>query len=121
MRGSALHRDTAQRKRPTRVISPASERQRVKVSGQVCVACGASPCDPMHVIPRSLGGCDRPECVVPACRDCHRAYDEGRLDALPCLQGRWHLELAHAVSHVGLLAALERITNTRWMPREQTA
>jgi 5-methylcytosine-specific restriction endonuclease McrA len=100
----------------------ASEEQREKArwADRECVVCGLdhpySAVDPAHVIPRSIGGCDHEDCVVPLCRSCHRAYDQEGLDVLPALEGRHRAELAHAVSHVGLIAALERITNTRWSP-----
>jgi hypothetical protein len=47
------------------------------------------------------------------CRPCHRAYDRGELDLLPYLEPAWRAQLAHAVGHVGLIAALRRITGTR--------
>ena len=66
--------------------------------------------DPAHLIPRSMGGCGDPLCVVPLCRGCHRAYDLGRLDLLlPHLEPGWRAQLAHAVGHVGLIGALRRI------------
>jgi hypothetical protein len=66
--------------------------------------------DPAHLIPKSLGGCGDPLCVVPLCRrPCHRAYDRGELDLLPHLEPAWRAQLAHAVGHVGLIAALWRI------------
>jgi hypothetical protein len=65
------------------------------------------------VIPRSLGGCDEPDCVVPLCRRHHRAYDHGELDLLPHLEPHWRPELAHAVVHVGVVGALRRITGSR--------
>jgi hypothetical protein len=37
-------------------------------------------------VPRSLGGCDEPDCVVPLCRVHHRRYDRGQLDLLPYLE-----------------------------------
>jgi hypothetical protein len=43
----------------------------------------------------------------------HRAYDRGELDLLPYLEPAWRAQLAHAVGHVGLIAALRRITGTR--------
>jgi hypothetical protein len=95
----------------------ASPEQRAKVAGVRCIGCGdLERLDPAHVIPRSLGGCDHPDCVVPLCRPCHRAYDTGEFDLLPALEGIRRTELAHAVWHVGLVAALERITNCRWGP-----
>jgi hypothetical protein len=88
----------------------ATESQRAAVAGRPCIVCGATHrIDPAHVIPRSLGGCGDPLCVVPACRSCHRAYDEGRLDLLPHLEPAWRAQLAHAVGHVGLIGALRRI------------
>lgn len=92
----------------------ASKAQRMKVRFALCSFCGAGPgCDPMHVIPRSLGGCDDPLCVVSACRSCHTSYDTGRLDALAALESLHRRELAHAVEHVGLIATLRRVTNDR--------
>ena len=92
----------------------ASERQRAAVAGRRCIVCGADRrIDPAHVIPRSLGGCGDALCVVPACRAHHRAYDRGELDLLPYLEPAWRAQLAHAVGHVGLIAALRRITGTR--------
>jgi hypothetical protein len=63
-----------------------------------------------------MGGCDHPDCVVPLQRGLHRLYDIGDLDLLPALEVHYRAELAHAVGHVGLIAALERITNVRWSP-----
>lgn len=91
----------------------ASERQRVKVAGHLCLVCGVAGCDPAHVIPRSLGGCDDPLCVVPLCRDHHRAYDTGRLNLLALLTVRRPLELEHAIQHLGRNRAIWRITNIR--------
>jgi len=92
----------------------ATDRQRAAVAGQSRVVCGTdSRVDPAHLIPRSLGGCGEPLCVVPACRTHHRAYDRGELDLLPYLEPAWRAQLAHAVGHVGLIAALRRITGSR--------
>lgn len=67
----------------------------------------------MHVTDRSLGGCDDALCVVAGCRDCHRAYDEGTLDALPVLEKVARPELAHALLHLGLERLRWRVTNQR--------
>lgn len=92
----------------------ASERQRAAVAGRRCIVCGTDRrIDPAHLIPRSLGGCGDPLCVIPACRLHHRAYDRGELDLLPYLEPGWRAQLAHAVGHVGLIAAFRRITGTR--------
>lgn len=92
----------------------ATERQRAAVAGRPCIVCGTTTgVDPAHLIPRSLGGCGDPLCVVPVCRRrCHRAYDTGELDLLPHLEPGWRTHLAHAVGHVGLVGALRRIGGT---------
>jgi hypothetical protein len=92
----------------------ASPAQREKVAGQACVVCGRlTRIDPAHLIPRALGGCDEADCVVPLCREHHRAYDGGELDLLAHLEPFWREEIAHAVLHVGLLGALRRLTRRR--------
>ena len=65
---------------------------------------------PAHLAPRTLGGCDDPDCVVPLCWMHHRAYDTGRLELLPYLEPRWRAEIAHAVLHLGLIGAYRRLT-----------
>ena len=91
----------------------ASPAQRAKVAGQVCAVCRATPVDPAHLIPRTLGGCDDPACVVPLCRRHHRAYDSCRLDPLAWLEPAYREELAHAVGHVGLTGAVRRVGGGR--------
>jgi 5-methylcytosine-specific restriction endonuclease McrA len=118
-RGAALRRTGPPRRRtPLRrsAVSPASPEQRAKVAGRACLVCGMRPVDPAHLVPRSLGGCDQPDCVVPLCRPCHRAYDQGQLDLVPWLEPRFRTELAHALLHVGLFRLLRRVTGTRWAP-----
>jgi hypothetical protein len=92
-----------------------TESQRAAVAGRPCIACGATHrIDPAHLIPRSLGGCGDPLCVVPLCRrPCHRAYDSGELDLLPHLEPAWRPQLAHAVGHIGLIGAVRRISGQR--------
>jgi hypothetical protein len=118
-RRAALRRTgRLQRRTPLRRshIAPASVAQRAKVAGQRCLVCGGRPVDPAHLAPRSLGGCDEPDCVVPLCRIHHRMYDRGELDLLPHLEPGHRAELAHSVDHVGLIALLRRVTGTRWQP-----
>jgi hypothetical protein len=117
-RRSTLRRSGRLRRRtPLRrsAVSPASAAQRTKVAGRACIVCGGRPADPAHLIPRSLGGCDQPDCVVPLDRRCHRAYDRGQLDLLPHLEPRYRAELAHGLLHLGLLGLLGRISGTRWV------
>jgi hypothetical protein len=99
----------------------ASEAQRAAVAGRSCIVCGAEHrVDAAHLIPRSMGGCGDPLCVVPLCRrPCHRAYDSGKLDLLAHLEPTWRAQLAHAVGHVGLIGALRRISGTRDAEPEQ--
>jgi hypothetical protein len=121
-RRSALRRSGRLRRRtpPRRhVISQASEAQRAKVAGQACLVCGRRPADPAHLVPRSLGGCDHPACVLALCRRCHRAYDGGELDLLPHLEPRHRAELAHGLGHVGLVALLRRVSGVRWSPANE--
>ena len=88
------------------------------MAGLACLVCGArAGADPAHIAPRSRGGCDHPDCVVPLCRfRCHRAFDDGRLDLLLHLEPRHRAELAHALQHLGLIELLERLTAERWGP-----
>jgi hypothetical protein len=97
-------------------FSSASPAQRAKVAGRACLVCGQRPVDPAHLVPRSLGGCDHPDCVVPLCRVHHRRYDRGELDLLPYLEPRFRAELQHGLGHLGLLGLLRRVTGSRWAP-----
>jgi hypothetical protein len=112
-RRAALRRRTPLRRR---AASPASEAQRAKVAGRSCLVCGRRPVDPAHLVPRSLGGCDDPDCCVPLCRAHHRRYDRGELDLLAQLEPRYRAELAHALAHLSLLSLLRLVTGTRWRP-----
>ena len=76
--------------------------------------CGKRPVDPAHLVARSLGGCDDPDCVVPLDRGCHRAYDRGELDLLALLEPGSRVELAHALTHLSLLSLLRLVTGSRW-------
>ena len=99
-----------------------SPAQRAKVSGARCTACGVGEAiDPAHLAPRAAGGCDAPDCVLPLCRHCHRAFDDGRLDLLSHLGPEHRPELAHALGHLGLIALVERVTAERWGPLERCA
>ena len=118
-RASLRAREPIKRRTPLR-RSPAlaaRDAQRLAVAGRACIVCDAtnSRVDPAHLIPRSLGGCADPFCVVPFCRHHHRAYDRGELDLLPYLKPGWRPQLAYAVGHTGLIGALRRISgNSRF-------
>lgn len=95
----------------------ASPAQRSKVKDLECANCTTkTTIDPAHLIPRSLlgDGQDEAMAVIPLCRACHRAYDQGALDLLPAVQRFYPDELAFAVLRFGLLRTLRRVTNTRW-------
>jgi hypothetical protein len=83
----------------------ASKMQREKVRFMPCLGCGADEgVDPAHVWSRGKGGCDHPDCVIPLCRSCHRAFDEGTLDLLPRLADSeaWQDEQAHPILRHGV-------------------
>jgi hypothetical protein len=114
----AEQKGTSEVSASTFAVSPA---QREKVAEQACAVCWRGPCDPAHLIPRSLVS-DRagePIRIIPWCRECHRLYDTGELDLLPHLRP-WRREVAHAaaIHPGGILGALERISNLRWVPEE---
>jgi hypothetical protein len=117
-----LKRSTARPRR--RPISEASPEQRAKTAGAVSIISATGPCDPAHLWPRGLGGCDSADCVVPLTREEHRAFDDGRLDLLPHLiaQGCW-VELAHAVlaHQVDPIALVHRTTGERYVPERNAA
>ena len=97
-----------------RALAPASAGQRAKVAGRPCLVCALRVAvDPAHLVPRGLGGCDEPDCVVALCRVHHRAYDRGELDLLPYLEPTARREAAHAVLHLGLIGALRRLSGRR--------
>ena len=107
-------RAAANSTRKRRPVSPASPEQREKVRDRVCVECASSPCDPAHLTPRSLGGCDHPDCVVPLCRDCHRAFDLHELDLEPVLALRQMApERSHMAGHMSLQECIRRLRGER--------
>lgn len=69
--------------------------------------------DPAHITPRTVGGCDHEDCIVPLPRRIHRAYDEGEFSILEYLTLE---EQAHAVKHAGILGALKRTTGETYVP-----
>jgi hypothetical protein len=85
-----------------------------EIADGACVVCQqAKGLTPAHLAPRSQGGCDHADCVVPLCWAHHRAYDTGRLELLPHLEPQWRAEIAHAVSHLGLIGAVRRLAPGR--------
>lgn len=101
-----------------KTFTPASPAQRLKVAHAACIVCCTTPCDPAHLTPRSFRGCDHEACVIPLCREHHRAFDDGRLDLLPWLSGRcFEAELAHMQGHYAdPLSVIFRLSGMRWVP-----
>jgi hypothetical protein len=92
----------------------ASDAQRAKIIGGACVVCQKTKgLTPAHLAARAAGGCGHPDCVVPLCWMHHRAYDTGKLDLLGYLEPRWRVEIAHAVTHLGLISVYRRLTGGR--------
>lgn len=100
-------------------VTPA---QRLAVRDKLCLHCGREGVDPAHLWDRSRGGCDHPLCVVPLCRECHRKYDEKKLDIaaqLVNVHGGYFAQMAHVIEahRVSPLRLLERISAIDWRPR----
>lgn len=110
LRSASRQERAAPRRRPL----SASAAQRAKIVGSACVVClQTKGLTPAHLAPRTMGGCDEPDCVVPLCWMHHRAYDTGRLELLPYLEPVWRTEVAHAVLHLGLIGATRRLAPGR--------
>lgn len=81
---------------------------RRKVHGQPCRNCGSrQQIDPAHTIPRSLGGRNLPESVIPLCRRCHDAQHRHELELLPLMKRDEQME---AVRVVGIARAYAYLT-----------
>jgi hypothetical protein len=91
-------------------ISPASPAQRAKIKDKLCIVCGKPASTPMHLWPRGQGGCDDPLCVLPACWECHRAYDQQQIELLGHIVKHYRAEIAHAHLHANPIELLERLT-----------
>lgn len=96
----------------------ASPAQREKCREARCLVCDRVPCDPCHLIPRSMlgEGQDHPLAVFAGCRIHHRLFDEHKLDILPELERDGREELAFAVERFGLLRTLKQVTASDWKP-----
>lgn len=103
------------RRRSSFAASPA---QQEKCHGAFCLVCDRTPCDPAHVIDRSLitRGQDDALAVVALCRTHHDLYDRHELDILPELERWGRDELAYAVLRFGLISTLKRVSATDWKP-----
>lgn len=82
---------------------------RVKVNNEhACRVCGSSApyLEAAHIVPRSLGGGQNPESIVPLCAPCHREYDALNFDLLPYLHREEEVE---AVRVLGIERARRRL------------
>lgn len=91
--------------------------QKARVEGKACLVCAQQPCDPAHLIDKSLAPSagDDERAVVPLCRKHHQAYDDHKLDLSAYLEPVWRDSVAWAVEAVGLFRALRRITGQEWI------
>lgn len=81
-------------------------RAKVEAEGR-CRRCGSHhQLEAAHIAPRSLGGGQGADAVVPLCRTCHHAYDSHRLDLIPYLRRDEQIE---AVRVLGLARAYRRL------------
>lgn len=82
--------------------------EKLEREGRCRVAgCEGWPLDPAHIAPRSLGGGQSADAILPLCREHHRAYDSHRLDLLPLLSPAEQVE---AVRILGLARAYRRLS-----------
>lgn len=90
-------------------------RAKVDAEGGRCRVCQNTGSEAAHTIGRThdRDGIVHPHDVVPLCKKHHTAYDQHKLDLLPYLS---HDEQAAAVSHVGIVSAMRRLTSTRHDP-----
>ena len=88
----------------------ASQAQLAKLVGAACVVCHKTKGLSAVHLASEAQDCEAPECVVPMCWAHRYAYAEGRLDLLGRLEPRWRAEIAHAVSHMGLITTYRRLT-----------
>lgn len=82
-------------------------RAKVDREGECRICTARRDLESAHIIPRSLGGGQSEDAIVPLCPDCHRKYDSGSLDLLPALS---YAEQAEAVRVVGIHRALARLS-----------
>ncbi len=99
---------------PTRpgLRSPAPEGREPPV-----LVCDRKLEDPVHMVRRTDGGCDHPDCVIPLCRTHHRLYDSGQLNLGIYLGRGCRPERAHARTHVSE-RVLRASSREAWADRE---
>lgn len=110
-----MERKPSRLKRSVMACTPA---QKAAVESKACLVCSHGPCDPAHLVPRSLapGAGEDPRATVPLCRRCHDLYERHQLDLSPYLEPHYRESVAWAVEAVGLFGALREITGKYWQP-----
>ena len=88
-------------------------RRKVMAEGECRLCSARRDLEAAHIVPRSLGGGMSQFDVVPLCRDCHRAFDEYRVDVLP---GLTYAEQAEAVRVLGIERAYRRLAPSVFGP-----
>jgi predicted restriction endonuclease len=87
--------------------------EKTRTEGE-CRACSSTQIvDPAHLVPRSrvTEGGEDPRNIIPLCRLCHMAFDQGTgLDVLPYLTLE---EQSYVVGLVGIAEAFRRTTGVR--------
>jgi 5-methylcytosine-specific restriction endonuclease McrA len=71
-----------------------------------CRVCDRQADDPAHIVPRSRGGSDEADNILPLCREHHTQFDGHRIDMLEHLTRE---EQAEAVRLLGLEDARQRL------------
>jgi hypothetical protein len=135
MKKSSLSRGVGPKRtqmKRSKSFTPASKEQRAKVKaarivlvrddfGKVwgVLSTEAEPVDPMHLTPRSKGGCNDPACTVAAARfTVHRPYDDGELSLLEFFAEEANRlaflpELQHMLTHLSPVEMVEQLANDR--------
>lgn len=95
-------------------LGATTRAQRAKIIGHGCIVCQQTKgLTPTRLAPPGPGGCNDLDCVVPMCWPHRHLYELGQLDLLHHLEPRWRREIAHAVSHLGLITTYRHLTGGR--------
>ncbi len=108
---SKAHRAAIKRRRGSTQVERVDtwSTAREKVDAGPCRACLATGhMDPAHTIPRSLGGGQSADSVIPLCRGCHDDQHAGYIELLPLLTRDEEVE---AVRVLGIARAMRYLTD----------
>lgn len=79
----------------------AAAREKCDREGR-CRACGRPNPEAAHLWPRSMGGGQDPDLILPLCRGCHELFDAHRLEVLGLLSLDEQLALVRAAKGIEL-------------------